>query len=202
MAKAQAKKGAAVRTKRRERKNIEKGAVHIRSSFNNTLVTITDLKGNAISWASAGGLGFRGSRKSTPFAAQTAAETAAKAAMEHGLKTVEVYVKGPGAGREAAIRALQAAGLEVNMIKDVTFEKTIYNPAPNKSSALSFVMDGISNDAVGQRLDQNGIAVRVGHHCAQPILRHYGLESVVCPTLALYNSFEDIDTLVKVLRSL
>ena len=120
MAKVQAKKGAAVRTKRRERKNIEKGAVHIRSSFNNTLVTITDLKGNAISWASAGGLGFRGSRKSTPYAAQTAAETAAKAAMEHGLKTVEVYVKGPGAGREAAIRALQAAGLEVNMIKDVT----------------------------------------------------------------------------------
>ena len=120
MAKAQAKKGAAVRTKRRERKNIEKGAVHIRSSFNNTLVTITDLKGNAISWASAGGLGFRGSRKSTPYAAQTAAETAAKAAMEHGLKPVEVYVKGPGAGREAAIRALQAAGLEVNMIKDVT----------------------------------------------------------------------------------
>ena len=120
MAKAQAKKGAAVRTKRRERKNIEKGAVHIRSSFNNTLVTITDLKGNAISWASAGGLGSRGPRKSTPFAAQTAAETAAKAAMEHGLKTVEVYVKGPGAGREAAIRALQAAGLEVNMIKDVT----------------------------------------------------------------------------------
>ena len=120
MAKAQAKKGAAVRTKRRERKNIEKGAVHIRSSFNNTLVTITDLKGNAISLASAGGLGFRGSRKSTPYAAQTAAETAAKAAMEHGLKTVEVYVKGPGAGREAAIRALQAAGLEVNMIKDVT----------------------------------------------------------------------------------
>ena len=109
-----------VTKKRRERKNIEKGAVHIRSSFNNTLVTITDLKGNAISWASAGGLGFRGSRKSTPFAAQTAAETAAKAAMEHGLKTVEVYVKGPGAGREAAIRALQAAGLEVNMIKDVT----------------------------------------------------------------------------------
>jgi len=120
MAKAQAKKGAATRTKRRERKNIEKGAVHIRSSFNNTLVTITDLKGNAISWASAGGLGFRGSRKSTPFAAQTAAETAAKAAMEHGLKTVEVYVRGPGAGREAAIRALQAVGLEVNMIKDVT----------------------------------------------------------------------------------
>ena len=121
MAKAQAnKKGAATRTKRRERKNIEQGAVHIRSSFNNTLVTITDLKGNAISWASAGGLGFRGSRKSTPYAAQTAAETAAKAAMEHGLKSVEVYVKGPGAGREAAIRALQAAGLEVNMIKDVT----------------------------------------------------------------------------------
>jgi small subunit ribosomal protein S11 len=113
-------KKAAVRTKRRERKNIEKGAVHIRSSFNNTIVTITDLTGNAISWASAGELGFRGSRKSTPFAAQTAAETAAKAAMEHGLKTVEVYVRGPGQGREAAIRALQAAGLEVVMIKDVT----------------------------------------------------------------------------------
>ncbi len=109
-----------VRTKRRDRKNIEKGAAHIRSTFNNTIVTITDTAGNAISWASAGGLGFRGSRKSTPFAAQSAAETAAKAAMEHGLKTVEVYVKGPGAGREAAIRALQAAGLEVSMIKDVT----------------------------------------------------------------------------------
>ena len=119
MAKAQtAKKGAT--KKRRERKNIEKGAAHIRSSFNNTIVTITDLSGNALSWASSGGLGFRGSRKSTPFAAQTAAETAAKAAMEHGLKTVEVYVKGPGSGREAAIRALQAAGLDVTMIKDVT----------------------------------------------------------------------------------
>lgn len=106
--------------KRRERKNIEKGAAHIRSSFNNTIVTITDVNGNAISWASAGGLGFRGSRKSTPFAAQMAAETAAKAAMEHGMKSIEVYVKGPGSGREAAIRALQAAGLEVNMIKDVT----------------------------------------------------------------------------------
>ena len=122
MAKANAgaaKKGA-VRTKRLERKNIEKGQVHIRASFNNTIVTITDLKGNAISWASAGGLGFRGSRKSTPYAAQTTAETASKAAMEHGLKTVEVYVRGPGAGREAAIRALQAAGLEVVSIKDVT----------------------------------------------------------------------------------
>ena len=106
--------------RRRERKVVEKGAVHIRSSFNNTMVTITDLEGNALSWASSGGLGFRGSRKSTPFAAQTAAETAAKAAMEHGLKTVEVYVKGPGQGREAAIRALQSAGLEVVMIKDVT----------------------------------------------------------------------------------
>jgi small subunit ribosomal protein S11 len=106
--------------KRRERKHIEKGAAHIRSSFNNTMVTITDLNGNAISWASSGGLGFRGSRKSTPYAAQMVAETAAKAAMEHGLKTVEVYVKGPGQGRESAIRALQSAGLEVNMIKDVT----------------------------------------------------------------------------------
>ena len=102
------------------RKNIERGAAHIRSTFNNTIVTMTDVNGNALSWASAGGLGFRGSKKSTPFAAQTAAETAAKAAMEHGLKTVEVFVKGPGAGREAAIRALQAAGLEVSMIKDVT----------------------------------------------------------------------------------
>ncbi|ODU58067.1 MAG: 30S ribosomal protein S11 [Clostridium sp. SCN 57-10] len=120
MAKVQPKKGAAVRTKRRERKNIEKGAVHIRSSYNNTIVTITDVQGNALSWASSGGLGFRGSKKSTPFAAQTAAETAAKAAMEHGLKSVEVFVKGPGSGREAAIRALQAAGLEVTLIKDVT----------------------------------------------------------------------------------
>ncbi|MBO5008919.1 MAG: 30S ribosomal protein S11 [Clostridia bacterium] len=106
--------------KRREKKNIERGAVHIRSTFNNTIVTITDVQGNALSWASSGGLGFRGSKKSTPFASQMAAETAAKAAMEHGLKSVEVYVKGPGAGREAAIRALQTAGLEVTMIKDVT----------------------------------------------------------------------------------
>ncbi len=106
--------------KRREKKNIERGAVHIRSTFNNTIVTITDVQGNALSWASSGGLGFRGSKKSTPFASQMAAETAAKAAMEHGLKSVEVFVKGPGAGREAAIRALQTAGLEVTMIKDVT----------------------------------------------------------------------------------
>ena len=106
--------------RRREKKNIERGAAHIKSTFNNTIVTITDVAGNAISWASAGELGFKGSRKSTPFAAQSAAETAAKAAMEHGLKSVEVYVRGPGSGREAAIRALQVAGLEVNMIKDVT----------------------------------------------------------------------------------
>ena len=116
---AQAKKATTTR-RRREKKNIEKGAVHIQSTFNNTIVTITDVQGNAISWASAGELGFRGSRKSTPFAAQSVAETAAKAAMDHGLKTVEVFVKGPGAGREAAIRALQSAGLEVSMIKDVT----------------------------------------------------------------------------------
>ena len=109
-----------VRTRRREKKNIEKGQVHISSSFNNTMVTITDTNGNAISWASAGGLGFRGSKKSTPIAAQSAAETAGRAAMEHGLKTVEVFVKGPGSGREAAIRALQTVGLEVTMIKDVT----------------------------------------------------------------------------------
>jgi len=106
--------------KRRVKKNIERGQAHIRSSFNNTLVTLTDLEGNALSWASAGGMGFRGSKKSTPFAAQQAAEKAAKAAMEHGLRTVEVYVKGPGSGREAAIRALQAAGLDVILIKDVT----------------------------------------------------------------------------------
>lgn len=106
--------------KRKERKNIEHGSAHIKSTFNNTIVMLTDTAGNALSWASAGGLGFRGSRKSTPFAAQMAAETAAKAAMEHGLKTVEVYVKGPGSGREAAIRSLQATGLEVSLIKDVT----------------------------------------------------------------------------------
>ena len=115
-----ATKGKKTTTRRRDRKNIERGAAHIQSTFNNTIVTITDVNGNAISWASAGEMGFRGSRKSTPFAAQTAAETAAKAAMEHGLKFVEVFVKGPGSGREAAIRALQAAGLEVTMIKDVT----------------------------------------------------------------------------------
>ena len=106
--------------KRKEKKHVESGAAHIRSTFNNTIVTISDTKGNALSGASAGGLGFRGSRKSTPFAAQMAAEQAAKAAMEHGLRQVEVFVKGPGSGREAAIRALQAAGLEVNSIKDVT----------------------------------------------------------------------------------
>ena len=115
-----AKPRKTTRVRRKERKNIEKGVAHIKSSFNNTLVTITDVNGNAISWASAGGMGFRGSRKSTPYAAQVAAETAAKAAMEHGLKEIECRVKGPGAGREAAIRALQAAGLEVSMIKDVT----------------------------------------------------------------------------------
>ena len=110
-----------VTRKRREKKLVERGAAHIRSSFNNTIVTITDTNGNALSWASSGEMGFRGSRKSTPFAAQTAAETAANAAIEQcGLKSVEVYVKGPGQGREAAIRALQAVGLEVTMIKDVT----------------------------------------------------------------------------------
>ncbi len=110
----------AVRKKKRERKNIESGQAHIQASFNNTLVTLTDLSGNAISWCSAGSLGFKGSRKSTPFAAQMAAEEAAKGAVEQGLKSVEVYVKGPGSGREAAIRALEAAGLRVTMIKDIT----------------------------------------------------------------------------------
>jgi len=108
------------RVRKKVKRQILDAVAHIHASFNNTIVTITDTSGNALSWASAGGLGFRGSKKSTPFAAQTAAETAAKAAMEYGLKTVEVYVKGPGSGREAAIRSLQAAGLEVNMIKDVT----------------------------------------------------------------------------------
>ena len=107
-------------TKRKEKKNVLQGVVHIQSTFNNSIVTLTDAAGNALSWSSAGALGFRGSRKSTPFAAQMAAETAAKAAMEHGLKSIEVYVKGPGSGREAAIRALQTAGLEISMIKDVS----------------------------------------------------------------------------------
>lgn len=106
--------------KRREKKNVEKGAVHIRSTYNNTIVTVTDLNGNAVSWASAGEMGFRGSKKSTPFAAQTASETAGKLAADQGMKTVEVYVKGPGPGRESAIRALETAGLQVTMIKDVT----------------------------------------------------------------------------------
>jgi len=106
--------------KKKERKNILEGLAHIHSTFNNTLVTITDTKGDVISWASAGGMGFKGSRKGTPFAAQTAAESVAKKAMEHGMRQVEVYVKGPGAGREAAIRSLQAAGLNVSLIKDVT----------------------------------------------------------------------------------
>ncbi len=115
-----AKKVARKVTKKRVKKNVERGQAHIQSSFNNTIVTITDSEGNALSWASAGGLGFRGSRKSTPYAAQTAAETAARAALPYGLKTVEVMVKGPGSGREAAIRALQTCGLEVTSIRDVT----------------------------------------------------------------------------------
>jgi len=115
-----AKAAKRVSRKRREKKNIERGAAHIRASFNNTIVTMSDLQGNALSQCSSGALNFRGSRKSTPFAAQMAAETAARAAMEHGLKTVEVYVKGPGSGREAAIRALQTAGLQVTLIRDVT----------------------------------------------------------------------------------
>ncbi len=108
------------RAKKKERKNIETGVAHIKSTFNNTVITISDVRGNAISWSSAGTVGFKGSRKSTPFAAQLAAEKAAREAMEHGLREVAVMVKGPGAGREAAIRSLQAAGLEVSLIKDVT----------------------------------------------------------------------------------
>ncbi len=110
----------AVRRRRRERKNVLKGQAHIQSTFNNTIVTLTDLQGNALAWSSAGSLGFKGSRKSTPFAAQMCTEVAAKAAMEHGLKSVEVYVKGPGAGREAAIRALESSGLAIYSIVDVT----------------------------------------------------------------------------------
>jgi small subunit ribosomal protein S11 len=108
------------RTKKKEKKNIPNGVVHIRSTFNNTIVTITDPAGNTVSWSSSGVQGFKGSRKSTPFAAQLAAEDAAKKAMENGMKNVEVYVKGPGAGRESALRALQAAGFNVVAIKDVT----------------------------------------------------------------------------------
>jgi len=115
-----ARRTATTRVRRRERKNIDKGIAHIQSTFNNTIVTITDTAGNAISWASSGGMGFRGSRKSTPFAAQMAAEKAAKAAIEHGMREVECFVKGPGSGREAAIRSLQATGLEVSAIRDVT----------------------------------------------------------------------------------
>ena len=113
-------KGGASTRRRRDRRVVERGMAHIQSSFNNTIVTITDASGNALSWASAGELGFRGSRKSTPYAAQMAADKAAVAAKEYGLKTIEVFVKGPGSGREAAIRALQAAGLDITMIRDVT----------------------------------------------------------------------------------
>lgn len=115
-----AKAAKKVVKRRRDRKNMEKGAAHIRATFNNTIVTITDTAGNAVSWASAGEMGFKGSRKSTPFAAQTAAETAAKLAVDQGMKTVEVFVKGPGSGRESAIRALQTSGLDITLIKDVT----------------------------------------------------------------------------------
>ncbi|MBN8237401.1 30S ribosomal protein S11 [Halobacillus kuroshimensis] len=115
-----ARKGNTRSRKRRVKKNIETGMAHIRSTFNNTIVTITDVQGNVISWSSAGSLGFKGSRKSTPFAAQMASEAAAKDAMDNGMKTLEVTVKGPGAGREAAIRSLQAAGLDITAIRDVT----------------------------------------------------------------------------------
>ena len=120
MAKAATASAKKTVKKRRERRNVEKGTAHISSTFNNTIITITDTNGNAVSWASAGELGYRGSRKSTPYAAQMAAEAAAKIAVDQGMKSVEVYVKGPGSGRESAIRALQATGLEINLIKDVT----------------------------------------------------------------------------------
>ena len=120
MAKQQMSSAKKASAKKRVKKNVERGQAHIQSSFNNTIVTLTDLQGNALSWASAGGLGFRGSKKSTPYAASVAAETAAKAAIIPGLKSVDVMVKGPGSGREAAIRALSACGIEVTSIKDVT----------------------------------------------------------------------------------
>ena len=143
-------KGKKVIRRRREKKNIEKGQVHIRSSFNNTMVTVTDSQGNALSWASSGGLGFRGSKKSTPFAAQSAAETAAKAAMEHGLKTVEVFVKGPGQGREAAIRALQAVGLEVTMIS---------------KQAVDLLLKGIAKDlGLGNRMATHTLRKTFAYH--------------------------------------
>ena len=132
MAKATTKK---VVRKRRERKNVEKGAAHIRATYNNTIVTITDVNGNAVSWASAGELGFKGSRKSTAFAAQMAAETAAKIAVDNGMKTVEVYVKGPGQGRESAIRALQTQGLEITVIRDASI-LTHLRQASSRASAL------------------------------------------------------------------
>ena len=119
MAQVKGKKATTIR-RRRERKNIENGAVHIQSTFNNTIVTFTDMNGNALSWCSSGSLGFRGSRKSTAFAAQQACEVAAKGAKEYGIRTVEVYVKGPGQGRESAIRALQTAEIEVTLIRDVS----------------------------------------------------------------------------------
>lgn len=115
-----AKPGKKVAKKTKEKKNIAKGVAHIQATFNNTIITISDISGNVVSWATAGGMGFKGSRKSTPFAAQIAAETAAKKAQEHGMRSVEVYVKGPGSGRESAVRALQATGFSVSMIKDVT----------------------------------------------------------------------------------
>ena len=134
----------ATRNKKKVSKNVVAGVAHIKSTFNNTLVTISDLNGNVISWASSGGLGFRGSRKSTPFAAQMAAETATKAAMDHGMKTVEVLVKGPGSGREAAIRALQSTGLEVNSIKDVT--PIPHNGCRPAQTSQSIISGGVKLD--------------------------------------------------------
>lgn len=113
-------RGKTTRMRKKERKNVERGIAHIKSTFNNTVITITDPQGNAISWGTAGAIGFKGSKKGTPYAAQLAAESAARTAMEHGMREVEVYVKGPGSGREAAIRSMQAVGLEVTTIKDVT----------------------------------------------------------------------------------
>lgn len=120
MSRQQPRRRRGTRARKRERKNVEKGIAHIRSTFNNTLVTITDLQGNTLAWGSAGTQGFKGSKKGTPFAAQIAAEAAGREAMEHGMREVEVWVKGPGSGREAAIRSLQGVGLEVTVIKDVT----------------------------------------------------------------------------------
>lgn len=170
---AQQKGKKVVVRRRRERKNIENGAVHIQSTFNNTIVTITDTQGNAISWASSGGLGFRGSRKSTPFAAQTAAETAAKAAMEHGLKSVEVYVKGPGSGREAAIRALADCRSGSQDDQGCYSDPPQWMPSAQETSCLITLAGGVIYHGSKQRTDSQEMPLSGhqpdGYGCLQAV---------------------------------